>query len=266
MVKVMLKEMRKKLLSGILPPLLVVLFVPMIASLWPTFKDQIAAFQELLQNPIYSAILGQLGLNDLSTFQGFYNIYIFVVLEMVILFITIIIPARMITAEVDKRTLDISLSYPISRWRYVLEKFGSYLIFNLLYPILMLLVTLISSKILNEEMNFVLLTYGFIGSWLQFFALGAISLLCGAIFLEGKKAIAAAGGIIVGMWILVRVGGIVESVNFLKYLSLFNYLNTAIIFSEGVMPLDELFIILGVGFVSLISALVIFEKRELAIV
>ncbi|NHJ46961.1 MAG: ABC transporter permease subunit [Asgard group archaeon] len=265
MTTVLLKEMRKRWLAGILPPVILLLFIPMIAALWPTFQDQIAIFQEFLENPVYQAMLGHLGLGDISTWQGLYNMYIFVVLEMAMIFITMIIPARMITKEVDKRTLDITLSYPISRWRFILEKFGTYLIYNLLYPILFITVTIISNEVLNEEMNYVLLTYGFIGNWLLFFALGAISLLCGAIFLEGRKAIAAAGGIIVGMWILVRMGGIVESVNFLKYLSLFNYLNAAVIFTEGSMPIDELFIVIGVGLASLIGALVIFEKRELAI-
>lgn len=265
MVNVMLKDMWKKWLAGILPPVIIILFIPMITGLWPTIKDQMAAFQEILQNPVYIAILGQLGIADITTFEGFYNMYIFVILEMLMIFITMLIPVRMVTTEVDKRTLDITLSYPISRWRFLFEKFAVYLIYNLLYPILILIITLISNRIISEDMNYVLLLYSTIGSWLLFFSLGAISLLCGAIFLEGKKAIAAAGGIIIGMWILVRIGGIVESINFLKYLSLFNYLNAAKIFANGAMPLDELFIVLGIGLVSLVSALVIFEKRELAI-
>jgi len=266
MVYVLLKNMRKKLFSGILPPLIIVLFIIMIAAVWPTVKDQMAAFQEILQNPVYEAILGQLGVGDITTFQGFFNIEIFVMTEMIMIFITMIIPARMITSEVDKRTLDISISYPISRWRFLLEKFSAYLIFNLLYPIIMITSTVIANEIINEEFNYVLLTYATIGTWLLFFALGAISLLCGAIFLEGKKAIGAAGSIILGMWILIRFSGFIEELDFLKYLSLFHYLNAATIFKAGAMPLDELFIVIGVGLAALISALIIFEKRELAIV
>jgi ABC-2 type transport system permease protein len=266
MANVMLKDMKKKLLAGILPPVIITVFIIMIVSIWPGFKDEIAAFQEILENPVYIAFLGQLGLTQIDTFQGFFYMYIFSILEMMMIFLTMIIPTRMVTAEVDKRTLDVTLSYPLSRWRYLLEKFSVYLIFNLLYPILIFSVTITATKIMNETMDFKLLTYTLIGEWLLFFTLGAIALLCGAIFLEGKKALTAAGGIIVGMWILVRVGTIVDWLNFIRYISIFNYLHPATIITEGIMPLDELFIVLGIGVVSLIGALVIFEKRELAII
>ena len=266
MVHVLLKNMRKKILSGILPPLIIVLMIIMLAGVWPTVKDQMAAFVDILQNPVYEAILGQLGVGDISTYQGFFNIEVFTMTEMVMIFVTMLIPARMITSEVDKRTLDITISYPISRWQLILEKFSAYLIYNLLYPILIIITTIISNEILQEEFNYVLLTYAAIGTWLLFFALGAISLLCGAIFLEGKKAIAAAGGIILGMWAIIRISGFIDELDFLRYLSLFNYLNAAVIFEAVKMPLDELFILIGVGLASLIGALVIFDKRELAIV
>ncbi|MHA1186800.1 MAG: ABC transporter permease subunit [Candidatus Heimdallarchaeota archaeon] len=253
-------------MSGILPPMIIVLFILMITAIWPTIADQMAMFQEILQNPVYRAILGQLGIGDITTFQGFFNIEIFVMLEMIMIFTTIIIPARMVTSEVDKRTLDIVISFPISRWQLLLEKFSVYLIYNLLYPIFMITSTVIANQVLKEEFDYVMLTYATIGTWLLFFALGAISLLCGVIFLEGKKAITAAGTIILGMWVLVRFSGFVDSLDFLKYFSLFHYLNAAAIFKAGTMPLDELFIVIGVGLAALIGALVIFEKRELAIV
>ncbi len=266
MVHILLKNMKKSILSGILPPLIIVLMIIMISGIWPSVKVHMATFADILENPVYEAMLGQLGLADISTFQGFLSIEIFTMLEMTMIFITMLIPARMITSEVDKRTLDITISYPITRWRLILEKFGAYLIYNLLYPILLITTTIIANEILNEDINYTLLSYAAIGSWLLFFALGAISLLCGAVFLEGKKAIAAAAGIILGMWVLVRFSGFVEELDFLKYMSLFHYLNAAVIFNAGKMPLDELFIVIGVGLAALISALIIFEKRELTIV
>ncbi len=266
MVTVLLKNMKKKWLTGILPPFIIVIFIPMIAAIWPTIAEHMVSLQVILENPVYEVILGELGLVDMSTFQGFFTIEIFTMLEMVMIFITMLIPVRMITSEVDKRTLDITISYPISRWRLILEKFGAYLIYNLLYPILMITTAVIANEILQEEFNYVLLIYATIGSWLLFFALGAISLLCGAIFLEGKKAVAAAGGIILGMWVLLRFSGFIDELDFLKYMSLFHYLNAAAILNAGAMPLGELFIVIGFGLAALISSLIIFEKRELAIV
>ena len=264
MVKVYLKNLRKKWLNGVTPPIVVTLFVPLIMSIWPEFKEQASFFAELLKNPVYRAILGQLGLADISTWSGYYFMYIFVWMEMILLYITIFVPVRLISTEVDKNTLDVMLSYPIPRWSYLFEKFSVYLSYNFLYPILILITTYLSTVALNEEMDYAILTYSLIGVWFLFFALGALSLLCGTIFLESNKALSAAGVLILGQFILVRIGDLVESLNIFKKLSLFNYLNTGTIIELGKLPLDELFIVAGVGILALLGALYIFQKRELA--
>ena len=69
---------------------------------------------------------------------------------------------------------------------------------------------------------------------------------------------------VVGQYIIGRMGGIVESVSFLEKLSLFNYMNTGAIISSGTFPVVDFFVLLGVAVLALAGSLVIFEKRELA--
>ena len=99
----------------------------------------------------------------------------------------------------------------------------------------------------------------------MFFALGALSLLCGTIFLESNKALSAAGVLILGQYLLERIGGLVESLRILQNLSLFHYLNAGTIANLGKLPLNELFTVAGVGILALSSALYIFQKRELTL-
>jgi len=183
---------------------------------------------------------------------------------MVVLFVTIFVPARLISGEVDKKTLDFILSYPIARWRYALEKFSVFITYNLLYPALILILTYQTVVSLNVEMDLVLLAYSLIGIWLLMFALGAISLLCGVIFFEPNRAIAASGLLILGQYILVRIGAITESLTFLKSFSLFNYLNAVTILRLQKLPIDELLIVFAVAILALIGALVIFQRREIS--
>lgn len=265
MVHVYLKELRKKWFSGIAGPFFVCIFVLMITYIWPEFRDQASNFMELLKNPFYKVFLGQLGLADISTWQGFFFMYLFLWLEWVLLYVTIFVPVRLISTEIDKKTLDVTLSYPIPRWRYILEKFSVYLSYNLLYPILMFVITYLSTTAINESMNYAILSYSLIGVWFMFFALGALSLLCGTIFLESNKALSAAGVLILGQYLLERIGGLVESLRILQNLSLFHYLNAGTIADLGKLPLNELFTVAGVGILALSSALYIFQKRELAL-
>ena len=264
MSQVYLKGLKKRWLSGIMYPIFIALFVPLIAYMWPMLQDQISTFTELLDTPVYQAILGQLGMIGFGSFEGAIYMYIFSTLEMLMIFVAVFIPVRLISSEVDESTLDVMLSYPIPRWRFLLEKFSVYLTYNLLYPALMLLAAVLSAVGLGESINLTTFTYSVIGVWLLFFALGSISLLCSALFLKSKKALTASGVIILGQYILVRVGGMVSEAEPLKYFSLFNYLNAGTIVSSGTMPLTELLIVIGVGIIALIGALYIFQKRELA--
>jgi len=154
--------------------------------------------------------------------------------------------------------------YPIPRWRFLLEKFGVYLTYNLLYPVLMIFAVVLSAIGIGESIDLATFTYSVIGVWLLFFALGALSLLCSAIFLKSKKALPAAGIVIFGQYVLVRVGGMVSNAEPLKLFSLFNYLNAGTIVSSGTMPINELLIVITVGVIALIGVLYIFQKRELA--
>ena len=101
-MRVFLKNMRKSWFNGIATPLAVTIFVPMITAIWPEFKTQASSFMELLKNPIYKAMLGDLINADIGTWQGFFYMYIFMWMQFVLLFVTIFVPARLITNEVDK--------------------------------------------------------------------------------------------------------------------------------------------------------------------
>jgi len=232
--------------------------------MWPTLQDQISMFEELLDTPVYQAILGQLGMIGFGSFDGAIYMYIFSTLEMLMIVLTVFIPVRLISSEVDRNILDIILSYPIPRWRFLLEKFSVYLTYNLLYPVLLLFAVILSATGIGESINLATFTYSVIGVWLLFFALGALSLLCGALFLKSRKALPASGIIVFGQYILVRVGGMVDAAAPLKYFSLFNYLNAGTIVNTGTIPILELIIVITVGVIALVGALYIFQKRELA--
>ena len=264
------KNFKKNWKSGIFPPFIMIIFVPLIASLWPQFKDAADLFREVLESPGFTALVGHLGLNDFGTWEGIYFMYIFIWLEYILLFIVIFFPSRMITNEVDKKTLDMTLSFPIKRWKYILEKFMVFLTYNLIYPILTMIVSYATTEILqiydpDVSLNYLKLFYASIGIWMWFFVLGSISLLCGAIFLHSRKALTASAVIIIGMYIVVRIGGAADSLSWLQYFSIFNYMaaGNIQILDPLVFPVGDFFILLGAGLAALIGALVIFQKREL---
>jgi ABC-type transport system involved in multi-copper enzyme maturation permease subunit len=112
-------------------------------------------------------------------------------------------------------------------------------------------------------MDMTVLGHSMIGFWLWLFALGALSLLCGTVFLDSNRALSASGILIVTQYVMTRLGDLGD-LSFLKDLSLFTYLSTGSIFQNGGMILNELAVVVGVGVAALAAALYVFQKRELA--
>ena len=262
-MRVYLKNLQKGWKGGVLTPFFVSLFTPLVASIWPSMKEQAATFAEILKNPIFQALLGQMGLLDITTWQGFFYMEVGLTLEFAVVFLAILIPTRIIAGEVDKNTLDVTLSYPIPRWRYLLEKFMVYLTYSLLYPVFVYIMAVVSTNSLRETMDMTVLGHSMIGIWLWLFALGALSLLCGTLFLDSNRALSASGILIVTQYVVTRMGELGD-LSFLKDLTVFNYLSTGSILQNGGIPMNELAVVLGVGIAALAAALYVFQKRELA--
>jgi len=262
-MRVYLKNLRKGWKGSVITPFFVSLIVPLMAGIWPSFKEQTAAFSEILKNPVYQALLGQLGLMDMTTWQGIFYMYVGICMEWAIVFIAILIPARIVAGEVDKNTLDVTLSYPISRWRYLLEKFMVYLTYNLLYAVFVYVFAVVSTNSLGETLDMTVLGQAMMGFWLWLFALGALSLLCGTLFLESNRALSASGALIVTQYLMTRLGDLGD-LSFLKDFTVFNYLSTGTILQNGGILMNELAVVVGVGVVALVAALYVFQTRELA--
>lgn len=270
MVHIFLKNLVKKWKAGVIIPLSLGLFVLLVAVIWPEMRAASDLFASILESPVYAALLGDLGFYDIAVWPGAHQMYMSMMLEYYIIAVTIFIPTKIITEEINKKTLDVTLSYPIPRWRFLLEKFGVYLFYSLLYPLLLMLFTFISTEYLqynyahlNVEFDYLTLTYSMIGTWMLFFSLGAIALFCSVLILDPRKALGVSAAVIFGMFLLFRIGGMTESVEIIKYFSVFNYMNFAAIMSSGTFPVGDFFVLLGVGLAALVGALLIFQKREL---
>ncbi|MFW9853718.1 MAG: ABC transporter permease subunit [Candidatus Thorarchaeota archaeon] len=289
MVHVYLKNLRKSWVTGIVPPLIIIGFVGVIAFGFPSMIDLILDRLETMSTPIFQAIVGNLGLEQLGfTWQATLFMYTGGTLNLVVLFLAIFVPARLLSAEVDKKTLDIMLSYPIPRWRYLFEKFCVFLTYSLLIPISIIGMLIGSTMVMNSlfpegfsftnpttqltdtqlyEIDTNLVVNYATGIFLLIFALGSVSLLVATIFLESNRSLSVAGLVITSQYFLDSMGGLLDPDGSLgiRMLSLFHYFQVSSLLDGGVLPIFDLIVVVGVGLVALVSALVIFHRREFAL-
>jgi ABC-type transport system involved in multi-copper enzyme maturation permease subunit len=273
------KRLKKNWAIGIIPPAIVVLVIPIIAMIWPELKDQAEAFAAILESDFYKAFLGDLAEGMFTTWQGMIMMYVFIWIDIIMIFMAIFMPVRLITSEVDKGTLDVTLSYPIPRWKYLLEKYSVYLSYQLLYPVVVGTAMILFSELIGEPINVAAIYLALGGVWLKFFALGSLTFLCAALFLNTNRSMAVAALVVLGSFIGERLSKLVASAggsatdigNFVADFSIFNYLTAGNIQSWVTEPLGDLimnilpgFLVLsGVGIGALLLTLFVFEGREL---
>ncbi len=266
MVNVYLKNLRKSWLTGFVGPVTVASFVSLIAMSWFSMQETILDRLEQMNNPIFQAILGDMGLEGFGlTWEAAMYMYAGGTMNIVLVVVAFVIPARLLSTEIDKKALDMVLSFPIPRWKYLLEKFSVYLTFNFLFPILLIPTMIGASMFVGAEVDIILIISFNIGAWFTLFAVGAVSLLCHTVFLDSSKSLAAAGILVLGQYFLESMGGLIPVISDFQFLSLFHYFKIGAIQSAGMLPLNELVIVFAVGILALSSALYIFHKREFAI-
>jgi ABC-2 type transport system permease protein len=258
------KELKKNYWLALFP-LVMLGFALLMALIWPEFEKSAADFEELMEAPIYQAMLSEGILKaGIGSFEGFFGAELFTIMDFLMMGLAIFLGAGIVAREADKKTLDIALSYPIPRWNLILGKFAAINTYNFSVIIALFIPISFMASFYGENIDHIGLILGIFGRCCVFFALSALSLLCASIFLPPRLAYGSAGAAVIGSYILMSLGGLVESLEILRNLSLFYYLDGTAIWVSGGFPLDELIIVLGVGIFALVAALAIFQRRELA--
>ena len=268
------KFLRKSLLLAVLPGLFLFFMGLLMGAIFPEFKGLLKEggdFAQILEAGFYQAIIPGAQSIDFTKYEGFWAMEILTILDFFTLFLTVFIPVRLIATEVDKNTLDITLSYPIPRWQFLFQKFLVYLTQVFTFIILIVAGAVISTVMIGETFNYQHLLMTAVAIFILFFTLGSLSLLAAAIFLESGKSFAISGVLVVGMWLLNSIGKLAvlggeqfKSLELLRNLSIHYYLVPGEVFGTGTLPFVETLIVIGIGILAFIGALFIFQKKELA--
>ncbi|MHA1917673.1 MAG: ABC transporter permease subunit [Candidatus Ranarchaeia archaeon] len=272
MLTIYMKQIRKTWSFWILPILLLVGMAFLLVSLWPEYEPLMQEMQEILEHPLYQAIIGEATFDiGITSFEGFLTMDLFILSDFVFIALTIQHGTTNIAGEANSGTLDLLLSYPVPRWRFLLKKLLAVITLTLTFPILVWGTITLSATALNIGFNSIALLFALFAKWILYITLTCIVFLCSVIFMDSSKTLGSAGVIIGGSYILERIGGLIRAASertadTLQGISIFHYLDAgtvmnAIMDNEG-FPLNELGILITIGTITLLTALVLFQKRE----
>jgi ABC-type transport system involved in multi-copper enzyme maturation permease subunit len=279
MLNIYTKQLRKNWFSWSLVSFVMTAFSLFMVLIWPSFEPYVEALQEMLELPFYQAILGE-GMS-LTSLEGLLSMELFIMSDIFFMGLILVFGIQCIPREVDSGSLDFMLSFPVPRWRFLLEKLAAYITVTISYPILTAAGAVFGALVIGVEFQsngleaFIL---GLFGRWVLYVTLICIVILLSVIFMDTGKTLTFGGLLLGGSWLLDTLGGLVLMADetmgeLIQGMSLYFYLDGPAIMdkviTEGLsgFPLGEFVLILSIGIVSLLLSLLIFDnpfrqKRE----
>ncbi len=233
------------------------------ALLFPTYA-KIVDLNAILEKMGPAAKLMGASLGDASTLIGFLHIELF----------SMILPALMVTyaagmasgftaGEESRGTIDVLLSYPISRRRLVLQKTAAVVLGSMVAAVAVWIFAAAGASASASDLPWDKLAAALAMLVLLGLAFGAIALAVSAATGNRGAAIGFAVGLMVVMYLVDALASIVDSLAVVRPLSLFRYYMGGDPLRNGI-SIPDAGVLAAVAVAFLALALVLFERRDLA--
>lgn len=239
------------------------LFSALYIGVYPSFANEMAAFA----NVEFYKLLGM----DLASFAGYIASIVVQILPIILGVNVIMLATGTLAGEEDSGTLELVVAMPLYRWQIVAMKTAALLIVILLIMLifgagsaLVLAVVTATTDVAIDTTPMQL--YGaLLGAYPLMVAIFGISLFLGTFMPSRRSAMALMILIYIASYVANSAGGLVESLNWLKTISLFSYVNTtASVFTDG-HDVGRVFVLLVVGAAFFGLALWSFEGRNITV-
>lgn len=236
-----LRELRSMFLS---PLAWVVLAVTQIILAW-VFFSQIEAFFDI-----------QAQLTTMTNAPGVTDLVIAPLLEIssiVLLMVSPLLTMRLISEELQNKTLTLLLSAPISVTQIVIGKYLGIILFYILFIIMLCLMPL--SLTMGTDLDLGKLAAGLLGLFMLLAAFAAAGLFLSSLTSNPVVAAVSTFGLLLLLWILDKSGGSGNADNIFTYLALTSHITPML---RGIINSTDISY-----FVLFISTFLLFTIRQL---
>jgi ABC-2 type transport system permease protein len=222
-----------------------------ISLSWPKLM------KDLFGDPIY-------GFTDV---YGWLNLEVFhMTFWMVFGVYSSIIASRIVAKEIEENTVDILLSYPVTRTGLVLSRLTAAAIILALATLLTFAFTVIGLVILGMPVKLGILAAAFLSGFLLCLAFGGVSLLVSVFIPQQSYTLFITIGIMFAMFaydeLLIKVISFLE---YLPFLSLFHYYRPNEILIHGSISAVNPMILLGYFALFSLAAIALFKRRDIPV-
>lgn len=280
MLSIYIKQIKKNWLSWSIISVFTAGFSFLMVLLWPSFEPYIEMLDEMMKLPLYQAMLG--GESGLSTIEDLLGLELYLISDIFFMGLILLFGVQCIPREVESGSLDFLLSFPVLRWRLLLEKLFAFITITISFPILTTVGAILGAAITPgiefQPRGLEAFFLGLFSRWILYITLSCIVILISIIFMDSGKTLGFGALIVGGSFILDMLGGLVLMADpvlgdQIQHTSLYFYLdgtttmNKVITEGYSAFPFLEMLFILAIGVGSIILSIVIFDnpfrqKRE----
>jgi ABC-2 type transport system permease protein len=244
------------------------LYGVVMIAFYPTVRDSGEEIQELIDT-YPEALLRAFGFEPGSDFTDFpvyiSSEYLSLIWAIVAAIFVIMAGGAVVAQEIEQGTIELWLSVPTERWRLLAAKLVALAASGLVIALVTVTVIGIGAPLVGGETSLAGLAALLVMLLAFALAVGGYAAALSALLSERSKAAGIAAALTLGSYLLSVVAGLSETVSWMRYVSIFTAFKPAQALSEGVLPAFEVAILLLIAVASGVLALIIFQRRDLAI-
>ncbi len=266
LIKRTIKDQRKTLLAYIV---IGVVLLWMFVAFFPTIAEGAEQFSELMAN-YPEAFLKAFGVDKnmmiFSRLESFLAVEHYSLMwPLLLIALLISFGSTAIAGEIEKGTIEILLSQPLSRFKVFWGKYLAGLLLLFIFTLFTVFAAVPLAQIYNIDVSFKnSLTMAVLGGLFGLTIL-SLTMMFSSFFSERGKVASLTGGILLMMYALNIAAALKENLENLKYLSFFHYYDYNAALIEGKIEPLTIGVFLGVSLVCLLPGLFRFQKRDLAV-
>ena len=240
-------------------------FFPVVyVGLYPSFAEQMASFQEMMDLAIYQA----LGIS-MASFEAYMASTVTNLIPVILCIYAVLNGTGTLAGEEDSGRLEMVVALPIPRWQIVAVKavaLGIALLVILAITSSGAALTLVALGAQVESVVTPLdLFLGLLAAWPLVMAFGMISLFLGAFTPDRRTASMIATVVVIGSYLASNLAGMVSSLEAVEGLFLFHYYEATGQALEAGQEPGNMLILLAVALVAFGLAIVFFQRRNITV-
>lgn len=210
------------------------------------------------------SMLEAFGIETIATIEGFLAAEVYSFLWVLGLGLYFAYTAGgLIAGDIERDRMDLLLSFPISRFRLLVEKFGSLLLPMLAFNVIVALVVYLSSAAIGETIDPSRLVMVHVLSVPYLLACAGIGTVCTVLADRADVAKRIAVAVVFALFLLESVTSGAEGYEWIQNLSPTHYYDPAAVLIDGTYDLLSAGVLLTVFAVLLIASGLLFRRRDI---